>query len=181
MKKLSFLLFASFLTLSLYAQEEILDMCMVFTIDTEDTELRKAAFDLPFPAGRSGEEPTEIKHYYFPIGQPEGQPTITNVPIYKISNVRPYEFGEECANNELAVLVAQYDMDKEQFGPFSFPIDLTKVMASFPSMNDMEVPEIFLYVENNIILPGRFNTLTRGQLPEIKAGYYVVQKKMIKP
>ena len=175
--------FLPFLLLAFYtsnAQQEILDYCMIFQFDMEASDINKAAFQLPFMAGRSDNAPSEVKYYIFKINQPELKPTNSNARIITIKGVSNYQMESDISANEKAFFVCAFDPTKNQFAQFTSPMDIKNVFATFPSLNDEAVEDTYFFLAEKLILPEGFNTLTKGQMPAMQKGYYKLESIMIK-
>ena len=179
MKNVLFILFLAS-SFSITAQNEILDYCMIFEFDVEVPNMKKASFQLPFMAGRSGGESKEIKHYSFRINEPEAKPANVNARVIRIKGVKRYEMAAETGPNEMAFFVCPFLEDKKMFGPYTFPIDLPSVLATFPSPNGGQIEETYIHLEEKLIMPGNFNFLTKGEMIEMHKGYYKLEFVMFK-
>lgn len=156
-----YLLIVSF-SISFYslAQEKILDQCFVLVMESEDrSDLRNATFDLPFYAKRAveGAAPEKIRHVMFDPKLPNGK----GVAGLVVSSLRPYEYGEELKDNELAFFV------------LSWP-NTTENVASFPAPNEDAISTDHFIIKEDLTLPAQLVEALDLSFSKLKAGKYQV-------
>ena len=119
---------------SSWAQEELLNQCFVFVLDTEmKTDLREATFDLPFAAMRRSKENEKkiVPHYAFDIQTADAEESTTGDGL-SILSMRSYEYGEILADNEIAFFVMEWPESHR-------PKGMGPMLASFPSINGLPI------------------------------------------
>lgn len=157
----------------LQAQEEIVDLSLVFVLEESDSELKKVAFQLPFAAGRrTGNEPQTIKHYMFQLS--DGSNSKDETQSIHVKSVRTYEFGETLAANEIGFLVSHFDADQKKLGLIKAGVKTDEVYASFPSYESNIVGDLNLVVNATMTLPEKFVRATGGQVSELTKGVYKI-------
>jgi len=156
---------------AVWSQEELLNQCIVFVLDTETkTDLRAATFDLPFAAMRASEDNKKkiVPHYVFDI-QSTGHKDRTASAGLSVVSMRSYEYGETLADNEIAFFIMKWP---EDYGPES----MGPMLASFPSINGEAVTTDHLIFERALTLSEKLVSQLGLESNEIGPGVYPIEK-----
>lgn len=179
MKKLTAVLFLLFLTLTLSAQVDIMDMCLVLKLDAaEKTDLRKAAFMTPFDMGRtdSGEQPPSVTYYMIDLPASENADGKLMKGM-EVIGIRPYkkdvaleELLATIADDEIAMMISPWP--EREFGPRD-----SKYVAMFVSKNGTEVSTDHLIVKKDVMLPDPLISMLDLPFDRLAPGIYPIFKK----